>query len=103
MYRITVIVLLFAFCVCGYDEINNEVDEEYLVLPDYFHQLEIVNGTAADEGEFPFAVSSQKKIFFKKRFFLYMSIGVFEVQQWTFMWWDDFKCKSYINSSSLRL
>lgn len=39
--------------MCG-DQTNNEVDDERLILPD--HQLEIVNGTDADEGEFPFAV-----------------------------------------------
>lgn len=48
-----VCLLLTSGCVCG-DQTNNEVDEK-LILPD--HQLEIVNGTDADEGEFPFAVS----------------------------------------------
>lgn len=57
MFRIycLITILLFTSCACA-DEGNNEVEDE-LLLPDAFHQLEIVNGTDAEEGEFPFAVS----------------------------------------------
>lgn len=49
MFRFMIIILL-SFFVYG-DVTDNEV-----ILPDALHQLEIVNGTDADEGEFPFAV-----------------------------------------------
>lgn len=74
MFVITVL-LLSIYCVCA-DHINNEI-EESLFLPDPLHQLEIVNGTAADEGEFPFAVGI---IFFLIYGRVKLILGVFEIQ-----------------------
>lgn len=48
--------LLFASAVCD-DQLYNFISEE-------FAELEIVNGTSADEGEFPFAVSCKREVRF---------------------------------------
>lgn len=55
MFQFLITILLLVNCI-NCDLGNNEVSEEELILPDPLHQLEIVNGTDADEGEFPFAV-----------------------------------------------
>lgn len=62
MFRVYYLITILLFTSCTYgDESNNEVQDE-LLLPDAFHQLEIVNGTDAEEGEFPFAVSFITKL-----------------------------------------
>lgn len=58
MFHCLITLLFFSLCASYANPQRSEVqDESELILPDALHQLEIVNGTDADEGEFPFAVS----------------------------------------------